>query len=630
MPVSPLRSCRVLLAVTSCFVSASAGAQDEWSVEVSTSSTLTVRGDNRNTRPSGVASLADDDFSVAHNRIDTQLARGEWRAGLQLDGAWYPSSPSPERIALELLQIENGGQLPANYSDADATYFLQQYQRAGDETSNRFRNWVYPAKYYARYSSRHFDVRAGDFYAQFGRGLVLSVRKRDALAGDTSLRGLKSTGRFRAGDWRFALTGLAGSGNPLRIDTASGRHLGTDSSVTPGWLTLTEAGMPQPVGNEFVPRPQASYAPDQLIGAQAEAGAKNLRLGLHGVRLVRFRCDGSDDCTDSFGGSIARAARSINNGSVSVDLPHVGERTSLYGEFAVQSMAHDNGVSLETGHAAYLSANIDLDPVNIDIEAKSYRRFYPLRANIDTGQAREFIGVQYSTPPTTEPVWNDTQFESFNTCVTGGRARIDVSLSRKVLSFLRLARYNTWAETVANESCITVDENLNRVWDIAVGSEVTSDKGRSRQVGRIGTRLDYTDRQMETADGYVSQLSYTEVYVRYDFVRWLGRGFSLQTQGWHRRRHQRLGGPAEPWMQGFTQTALTLAPYGTVAIGIEYDQNPQFPDRYYNASLRYNLDSASSLSLFVGQRQGGLRCIAGICRVFPPFEGVRLNASLRF
>ena len=72
-----------MLAVTSCFVSASAGAQDEWSAEVSTSSTLTVRGDNRNTRPSGVASLADDDFSVAHNRIDTQLARGEWRAGLQ-------------------------------------------------------------------------------------------------------------------------------------------------------------------------------------------------------------------------------------------------------------------------------------------------------------------------------------------------------------------------------------------------------------------------------------------------------------------------------------------------------------------------------------------------------------------
>ena len=34
--------------------------------------------------------------------------------------------------------------------------------------------------------------------------------------------------------------------------------------------------------------------------------------------------------------------------------------------------------------------------------------------------------------------------------------------------------------------------------------------------------------------------------------------------------------------------------------------------------------------LLLGSTRGGLRCVSGVCRVFPPFEGARLTAVLRF
>ena len=38
----------------------------------------------------------------------------------------------------------------------------------------------------------------------------------------------------------------------------------------------------------------------------------------------------------------------------------------------------------------------------------------------------------------------------------------------------------------------------------------------------------------------------------------------------------------------------------------------------------------NNLRLFVGQQRGGLRCVSGICRLFPAFSGARIELTLRF
>lgn len=76
-------------------------------------------------------------------------------------------------------------------------------------------------------------------------------------------------------------------------------------------------------------------------------------------------------------------------------------------------------------------------------------------------------------------------------------------------------------------------------------------------------------------------------------------------------------------------TAFQLDASWGFALGLEYDENPAFPGTYVNGQVRYDFE-VGNVTAFAGQRQGGLRCVSGICRVFPPFEGVRLDATLRF
>jgi hypothetical protein len=141
-------------------------------------------------------------------------------------------------------------------------------------------------------------------------------------------------------------------------------------------------------------------------------------------------------------------------------------------------------------------------------------------------------------------------------------------------------------------------------------------------------RDDTTARNLGTEQN-PTQVFYREAYTRYDALFHIRGRYSVQFQGWHRYQNQTIGGPDEPWAVGQTVNALEIAPFGNFALGVEYDTNPRTPDLYFNGQATYRMTSGSNISLFVGQRRGAQMCVAGVCRVFPPFEGARLDLTLR-
>ena len=627
-------------------------------LDITNASSLLVNLDNRDTQPNQVNTLANDHWSMWYNRLNVQLNWGKWRAGSRLDTAVFGprsagkqllTTPDPTQIGLDLVKLRE----PLPGAEPDSVYFRRKVQEAGVELSNRYINWIYPAKYYLGYSSRDVEVTGGDFYAQLGRGLVLSVRKSDELASDTTVRGVRVTGKIRSGDLRLTLTGLGGTMNPLRIDESSGRYLGVDSSVSPGLVRVTEAGMPRAIETDFVPGAEScaqmatcTYAPDQLVGGQVEARIKKLKLGTQATVMMRQDADPTDAFFTPMTDDPVRAAKTLLTASQFLDLPDLGGKGSAYVEVALQSLDHDEarGARSLSGHAVYGSLSLVEKPVALLLEGKHYRRFFPLQANVKLARARELSLVQYSAPPTTVAFWTDTEYEGFNTCVTGGRAKGDLHLGRDESIFAWVGRYHTWAESVSNTECVIDDANLNRVWDLATGAELVSQERKSRANLTVGFRLDETDREIQDVGSCVdpltggattcvrgtTQVYYQEAYLRYDVIRWLSGPFSLQLQGWHRRRRQTLGAADDPWLEGQHLTGVEWSPHFSAALGVEYDTNPQTPDMYYNGQLAYRPSTDSSISLFVGQRRGALRCVAGVCRVFPPFEGGRLDATFRF
>jgi hypothetical protein len=638
--------CVLTTASTALALDGATIAGDPVNLEVTEAASVSYNSNNRDDAPADASTRANDDWGVWVNRIHAQGSWRKWRLALRLDSASFYRSPDPTQIGLDLVRKRPGG---TTATDAPE-FFRSKVNEAGVELSNRYINWLYPAKYTLGYTTPDVELTFGDYYAQLGRGFVLSVRKQDELANDTTVRGARVTGRASSGDVRIRVTGLWGTMNPLRIDEASGRYLGTDGVTLRGPAILTEAGMPRAIETDFVPRREdcarfgtCTYAVDQIVAGQLELGPRAFKLSTQASVLMRTDGDSSDEAFTSLSPDAIRAARDVVTASQSLDVPTIGQHGALYVEGAVQDP--DGGPrELQPGYAIYATTSYVGKRGSVLLEGKHYRRFFPLAANTKLARAREFSLVQYSSVPTTNAFWVDTEFEGFNTCVTGGRLKGDWHATRSANLFVWIGRYHTWAESVTNERCVVAQENENRVWDGATGFEVDWQERRSRADVTIGARFDDTVRLIEAIGTCtdptteeespctrgITTVFYREGYVRYDAVQWIHGPFSAQLQGWHRRRHQALGGAEDPWYEGQHLTGFEWAGRLSLAFGVEYDTNPQTAPTYYNGQFVYLINEGTNVSLFVGQRRGTLRCVSGVCRVFPAFEGARLDFTGRF
>ncbi len=563
--------------------------------------------------------IEDQGYGVFLNRLNVTLNAGKWTAGMRLDSAVYWLRPS-----------ERGGYDPVTQRNLES------------DGASRFRDSIYPAKVWVTYSGPGIEATLGDAYVQFGRGLVLSMRKIDDLGIDTTLRG----GKLQIQKDPIALTLVAGFTNPSRVDEATG-----------GALFL-----PRPIASD--PRsPQPVFGSDRVVGGEIQAGrGLPVILSTHAVRITRcapYRYDAGakvidDGLGSAFGacdeastthwldtlppttGPTAPAAEVIMAGQ-SIELPRLGPFGTVYMGVATQSrrervVPEDH----RNGNAFYASYAGTIGPVSNTLEVKSYRNFYPVSAAVESSRAPAFSTVVYSQPPTAEVITQDSAFGFFNACVDGGRLRTDVRLGEGVLVYGQGIYAATKSEQLGG-SCDQLGRSVtgsrdakevhNTVWDGLAGVQLEFDRNRSFVYAWAGARDDRRD------DGLAY---YQEQYVQYTISKWLFGAYSIELAGRHRNRYedtQNARGPngeSEPWRQGENYTALKIAPKWIISHGFEYTTRLGFPTYYNNGSVLYRFTNDSNVRVFVGQQRGGLRCVSGVCRVFPAFEGARVELTLRF
>jgi hypothetical protein len=625
-----MRLCWAVLAATLVWPLRAGAAEDTdgappVSIELTDATTLIYGWKNRDFASGDVTTVTNDNWGVWYNRLHAQVTSGAFRFGFRIDNAWFYRSPDPTEGALELVE----GRPPAPGQSPPAVYFRQKEQEVGAELSNRYINWVYPAKIYASYTERDYDVTLGDVYAELGHGMVLSARKRDELSSDDTVRGARAGGLLRLGDARVRLTALGGSLNPLRMDEGSGRYLGVDSTVTHGLLALTEAGMPRAVGGDFVTRgpdcattSTCTYAPDRVAAMELSADLGHVTLGTQGSFLLRQMALHPD---------AVRAATEITTLGQSATLATTDGRGALGVQAVEQKLNYDNpALSMPAGYGVYASGTYDLSPFVLLVEGRHYRRLFPLYANINIDSAREFSQVAWSAPPTTEAEYIDTEFNNFATCVSGGRARGDYAISKGVTAFGWFGYWQTFAEVATNERCVTAHHLRNDVYDLAAGFELRPNDARSRATFTLGARFDDSAEPQPLVGGGTTRLFYREVYARYDVIQALGGPFALELHGWNRYRHEPQGPQVPPWWEGENTAGIDYGEAWAFAFGTEYNTDIRPPTTYFNGSVRFKPTSDSSIGLFVGQRRSALRCVGGVCRVVPGLEGVRVDASVRF
>jgi Family of unknown function (DUF6029) len=563
------------------------------------------------------------------NRLDSSLRWERWTLGLRLDSAVYALRPADRA-------------LPA--------YPANEYQgiknQVDEDGQTRFRNSIYPAKLWATYSAPGMELTAGDAYAQFGRGLTLSMRKVDELGIDTTIRG----GKVQISRDPFSITAVAGFGNPSRVDEATGRALWVTSDLAPG----------------DVPTP--GFGSDRIVGADLQAG-RGLPLTLS-THVVHFsRCApyhftnaipetsfGSDPGTVTFGScdaadnnvwfhdlnSVPRGlqARDITMAGQSIEVPSLWGHGTLYVEAAVQQRAGDSAdTANQNGNALYAALSYDIGRTSSTIELKSNRNFYTVAASV-AQQAQEFAIVAYTFVPPAES-FNMLDAEGtgdFNACVEGGRFREDVNVSQDLLIYGQgvfayslteqpNGRCDPLGRTLVAAPNLPTASVQDVVWDGVAGVEYSFDDRLSHVFASAGARDD------TRKDGV---FQYREQHVEYSIAKYLRGPWSLEIQGRHRHRTEQQFN-IDPvtyqqpwWYEGETYVALRMAPKWVFTGGFEYTTLIGQPTTYVNGSAIYKFTSSSNLRVFIGEQRAAFRCASGLCRFFPPFEGARAELTLRF
>jgi hypothetical protein len=559
------------------------------------------------------------------NRLNATLRWENWTAGLRLDSAMFWRRPVDNPNFGDLTSAEQASVLADNES--------------------RYENSIYPAKLWVTYSAPGVEVTAGDAYVQFGRGLTLSMRKIDELGIDTTVRG----GKVQVSQDPFALTLVAGFGNPSRVDEATGRLLFPTHDLVSG------------------DRAAAVFGSDRLVGAEIQAGrGLPVTLSTHAVRFTRcapYHYDANADVVTDFGsdpGSVVFGscdpadtatwlqqihhrppsldASEITMAGQSIEVPSLWGHGKLYLEAAAQQRHNDLAANNMhgDGNALYGALSVDADRLTTTLEVKSNRNFYSVPASVDPAKAGEFSVVAYSFLPPAE-TFNMVDTEGtgdFNACVDGGRLRADVSLTHDLIVYGQ----GIYAYTKSEQSSGGCDQSghtlapfaANRVqdevWDGIAGVEWTFDDKLSHVFAWTGARDDVTK------DG---DWAYREQHIEYSVAKYLFGPWSLEVQGRHRHRRER--GILDPntlvagwWTEGENYVAVRMAPKWVFTQGFEYTTQPGQPLLYFNGAVLYKFTSSSNVRVFVGQQRGAFRCASGICRFFPPFEGARAELTLRF
>jgi Family of unknown function (DUF6029) len=330
----------------------------------------------------------------------------------------------------------------------------------------------------------------------------------------------------------------------------------------------------------------------------------------------------------------------INMIGQSFELPDLWGHGSLYLEGALQK--RDTGAGNTTGtnaeqegNALYAALVTNFGKLTNTLEIKSYRNFYPVSASLDS-RASTFNVAQYSSVPTTEPITQDSMFGFFNACVNGGKLRSDYRLTKGLLVYGTAGYFHSKTELQGGacdrfgRTTGTATDTQTYIWDGLAGIEWRFDKDRSQVLMSAGVRND----RKEGGTPF-----YNERALNYSASFFLSGPYSIEFTGRHRLRFQEeqnfrgQAGQAEvpvPWVQGFHQTAFKIAPKWVIAQGLDYTTQRGFSTLYFNGSLLYRFTSESNIKIFLGQQQGGLRCVNGVCRVFPAFEGARAELTLRY
>ncbi len=400
--------------------------------------------------------------------------------------------------------------------------------------------------------------------------------------------------RVRAGDYYHSLgRGLVLS--LLKVFEEEGLEYVIDTTIDGGIVSIETGRLSAQVFGGWIDRPENNGIKDKIMG-----GTTGFRLQELGTVLFNYIQ------ADLEPGSEFRN-KSVSQGSLSLEFPEIGEKVRIYSEFSLLERRPYSAEKPISGHGLYLESALRLGNLSLLLEAKDYKE----------------LNFEYSRPPLLESEELDIladQFDVDRTDISGISARLDYFLPGSATLF-----YGKLLYLKDNPKQHPIYGSYERnIWHLFAGVEKKFQNG-SYVNGLVGWR--------EESDTSIA-FSATDGRTIHDQLNtsWpIAHTLSLEAD-W---KHKVFDGQYYHYSELRFQVSLHKSPLWVISLLFERTTHPAIvlfanKNNWWAGQVEVKLAGSHSLRLFVGSTKGSIKCAGGACQLFPPFEGLRLEAILRF
>jgi len=413
------------------------------------------------------------------------------------------------------------------------------------------------------YQLGKWKLKVGDFYQQLGRGIALMLRKVDEVGLDLALRG----GQLEYIERRKFKAGLfGGRTNTSNIDSVKQHFLADPEDILGGgWFIYS--------------------------------GVSNLKLGIHGLyRLNETPILATEDNDHG-----------ITAGGFA-EMPSLGDFGSLYIEGNVQQNTLVE--KTETGLAGYLALDLFFGDLSIVAEGIYLDEF---RQRGSQNQV-ENISFRYNQPSTMDRI---DQENSLGENEFGGRVRAEYAFQDGDLLFY------------VNGMHKRVDPGDSEVHQTHLygGAEFNYDGASSRFQGSGGVR---EETQKKTVGETTEQKPKKDLtHFDFDLLHRVSGPWAihLANSTEFRTKHDGVdeGEEAELVTRGSVFAGIEVAGLGSLTYEYGFDDTQASRDdlrhHFHAGILNWYTSKTIQVRATAGTQRGGLKCIAGVCRIFPSFAG---------
>lgn len=585
----------------------------------------------------------DDELLSLTERFDSQFTAPPWRLQVRLDGF------APLLLPRTVCAVATvNGVCPAGMSMQIPAKFCSGEGAMNANCLSSQLHWDFRLERVAlSYTGEQFSFDVGDFYAAFGRGIVLSLRKVDPLGTDTTIRGAQMTAELE----RFTIRALGGYLNPQNLDPLT-------------FVTNHDYGDAIALGAQG-----ARAAPDILGGVDRIAGGdiaarlgenNEVELGLSAVRVQFPDAMQRERFVDVIG--YRMTLPSLLDGALTLYGEVAGLRRTTFNYASgpePNTRGAKTGTATEFGRALYFTAQLNTGNLSALLEFKDYVNFMLS----PTGGGADLRRIYNNAPPLER---EDVQFRS-NSNTRGALARVEYAfrpapwvggITLAGNGFTEDNAGDPWAPSgfgVAH-GYLSLRRNIDSAdyegAGVGASWQLAANLGYRREF--LGNRRGAGCTSGVATDGCrdAGALDWQVIHGDVDVSYPLAPNHSLEVK---------LEARVETrWDDFLINGAATVAGYytffrGGVNATYSYQDRLQIsalfrvdntnaskfvpgsvvvdneipPFLFPGAEVRWMFSPGNSVRIFGGMTAGGRLCAGGVCRNVPPFQGALGELILR-